>query len=79
MPHNPSPTNAGHADRSASALFYTVADLAHLLQVSKRHVWRMLDDGRLPQAVRLGRAVRWPRAAIDRWVAAGCPQAGTRG
>jgi excisionase family DNA binding protein len=54
-------------------LFYTVDDVAALLQVSKRHVWRMHDAGRMPAAVRLGRLVRWPKALIDDWVRDGCP------
>lgn len=47
--------------------------VAALLGCSPRHVTRLRDAGLMPPAVRLGRLCRWPRAAIDAWVAAGCP------
>jgi excisionase family DNA binding protein len=49
-----------------------VFSVAELLRCSPRHVCRMSDDGRMPQPVRLGTLVRWPRAAINEWVAGGC-------
>jgi excisionase family DNA binding protein len=52
---------------------YTVEDLAELLQCSTRHVWRQLDAGKLPAAIRVGRLVRWPRKLIEDWIADGCP------
>jgi excisionase family DNA binding protein len=52
----------------------TVDTLAELLGVSARHVRRLVDAGRAPQPVRLGRSCRWPRAAVETWIAAGCPK-----
>jgi predicted DNA-binding transcriptional regulator AlpA len=37
-------------------------------------VRRLVDAGRAPQPVRLGRSCRWPRAAVETWIAAGCPK-----
>lgn len=52
----------------------SVADVAELLDVSERHVWKMLASGRFgPQPVRLGRAVRFSRAELVAWLEAGCP------
>ena len=51
----------------------TVRDLAHLLQCSPRTVYRLNDAGHLPRPVRLGALLRWPRAAIETWIAQGCP------
>jgi excisionase family DNA binding protein len=48
-------------------------DVARLLRVSVRHVYRLADAGRMPQAVKLGASRRWDRAALDDWIAAGCP------
>ena len=48
-------------------------DLAHLLRISKRTVWRRRSDGSLPAAVPFGRFVRWRRDEIERWIAADCP------
>jgi excisionase family DNA binding protein len=41
----------------------TVDEVALILRISCRTVWRMIDDGRLP-AVRVDRAVRLHRAAV---------------
>ncbi len=57
-----------------AAELYTADDLAGLLRVSKRQVWRMEADGRLPAAVRMGAVTRWPRRLIDRWLSDNCPK-----
>lgn len=56
-----------------------VAAVAERLAVSKRHVLRLCDAGRLPRPIRLGRLVRWDLDAIDEWIAAGCPRVERRG
>ena len=49
----------------------SVADLAEALNVSQRHIWKMLADGRLGvQPFRLGRAVRFHRGSVEKWLAA---------
>jgi excisionase family DNA binding protein len=52
---------------------YTVADLAGLLQCSERHVWRLIDLGRVPGVLRVGRLVRIARAVADAWIVDGAP------
>lgn len=56
-----------------SPVLYTANDLAKLLQVSRRQVWRMEADGRLPKAVRLGNLTRWSKRLIECWLADRCP------
>jgi prophage regulatory protein len=56
-----------------SARLLAVDDVAAMLGVSARHVYRLADDGRMPRPVKLGGAVRWDRVAISEWIAAGCP------
>lgn len=51
----------------------TVKQVAALLQVGERSVWRFRDSGRMPKALVLGRCVRWKRSEIEAWVSAGCP------
>lgn len=51
------------------------SDLAKLFKISDRHVDNLRRDGYLPQPVKLGASVRWPRRVIDDWIAAGCPVA----
>jgi excisionase family DNA binding protein len=50
-----------------------VDNVAQRLLMSKRHVFRMEEDGLMPKAIRIGRLVRWRAADIDSWIAAGCP------
>jgi excisionase family DNA binding protein len=60
------------ADTPAAALL-DVRAVAALLQCSPRHVYRLADTGRMPAPVRLGALVRWRRAELTDWLAAGCP------
>jgi len=55
----------------------TVADLAKLLQRSKRGIERDLAAGRIgPRPIRnLGRALKFSAREIEAWIAAGCPPA----
>ncbi|MHB1557166.1 MAG: helix-turn-helix transcriptional regulator [Isosphaeraceae bacterium] len=53
---------------------YSAEDLAALLDISKRQVWRLRDSGSLPNHIRIGQAVRWSRVVVDQWIAAGCPR-----
>lgn len=48
-------------------------DLARLLGVSLRQIWRLNSAGKLPKPIRLGGSVRWLRKEIEAFVEAGCP------
>jgi predicted DNA-binding transcriptional regulator AlpA len=50
-----------------------VKGVADVLNCSIRHVHRLRDSGRMPQPVKLGAAIRWPREGIKKWVEEGCP------
>jgi excisionase family DNA binding protein len=50
-----------------------VGQVAALLGCSKRHVARLLEQGAIPEPVRLGRLVRWGRQSLAAWIARGCP------
>ena len=52
---------------------YAVDAVAELLGCSSRHVRRMADSGAMPRPIHLGRLVRWRKADVDAWLAAGCP------
>ena len=54
-------------------ILLTVNEVARLLNVSPRHVHMLRATQQLPPPVRLGRSVRWRRAELEAWVAAGCP------
>ena len=53
--------------------FLAVEEIAALLQVSIRTVWRLRSEGRIPAPVKLRGSVRWNTAVFRRWIAEGCP------
>ena len=65
MPHHP----PARPDKLA----LTASEVASLLGVSRAHVWRLNAARKLPEPIRLGRAVRWSRSEIESWLAAGAP------
>ncbi len=58
---------------SAEPLLITAEELAGLLNLSKRTLWRLRSAGDLPKPVKLGNSVRWIRDEIKKWIEAGCP------
>ena len=58
---------------AACAALLDVGDVAAMLNVSTRTVRRMADSSVMPRPVRLSSLIRWRRADIDAWLAAGCP------
>jgi len=50
-----------------------VRQVAAMLGCSPRHIYRLADRGAMPRPVKLGGLVRWCRAAIEIWIADGCP------
>lgn len=51
----------------------SIQDVAHMLNCSSRHVYRLVDTRRIPQPIKLGVLLRWIKSDFDRWIAAGCP------
>jgi excisionase family DNA binding protein len=64
---------AAPTSAATNRLAITADEMAELLGISRAHVWRLHSQGRIPRPVRLGRAVRWDRATIERWLAVGAP------
>lgn len=54
-------------------LALTSADLALELVISQRHLHTLNKAGKIPEPLRLGNSVRWARAEIEDWLAAGAP------
>lgn len=54
----------------ADRLLLRVDQVAEVLAISRRSVWRLSSTGQLPRPVRLPgtRAVRWRRADLERFV-----------
>lgn len=60
----------GQPDQST---LLTAPGVAAMLACSPRTVYRLVDAGRIPDPVRIGGMVRWPRASLEQWIANGCP------
>ncbi len=59
-------------------LLLSADQLARILDVSVRTIWRLRDTGRLPPPLRIGGGVRWRRADIQNWIEEGCPASNER-
>jgi len=56
------------------ALLVTSKELAKMLSVSERTIWRMAKEKQLPRAVTLGKkSVRWKLVDITDWISMDCP------
>ena len=51
----------------------TVKEVAEMLGLSERTVYRLSDAGNMPSPVKLGAAVRWRVKELDSWIEEGCP------
>jgi excisionase family DNA binding protein len=54
-------------------LLIPAEQLAGLLNLSTRTVWRMLSAGQIPKPVRIGASVRWRLDQVREWINDGCP------
>lgn len=57
---------------SANPIAISARELAQMLGVSLRQIWRLKSADRLPKAIKLGGSVRWNRQEIIDWFEAGC-------
>ena len=58
---------AGKRERLDAAT-YRVWQAADRALVSDRTMWRMIDAGKVPGVIRIGRSVRISRARFDAWL-----------
>lgn len=63
---------SGHAT-SLPVELVSARELAKLLSVSERTLYRLKSAGELPPAVVLGGSVRWRLSEIRQWINQGCP------
>ena len=54
-------------------LLIPVRDVARMLGISARSVWRQHRTRKLIAPLQIGGSVRWRRDELERWVNAGCP------
>ena len=50
-----------------------VGEVAGMLEITPRTVYRLTDSGKIPRPVKVGSSVRWRRVELESWIEAGCP------
>lgn len=54
-------------------LLLDTKQVAELLGIGERTLWRWSRSGIAPRPIKIGRAVRWSADVVREWVADGCP------
>lgn len=60
-------------DPSLTIELVNARELAKMLSVSERTLYRLKSAGELPAPVVLGGSVRWRLSEIHKWIVDGCP------
>ena len=61
------------ARERAAVTLVSASELAELLQVSTRTLWRLRSNGKLIAPIKLGGSTRWRLEEVQQWIAQGCP------
>jgi|6_EtaG_2_1085325.scaffolds.fasta_scaffold453371_2 excisionase family DNA binding protein len=48
--------------------------VASLLAIRKDTVYRWNRSGMMPEAIKIGKILRWQRNDVEEWIADGCPR-----
>lgn len=67
------PSTKTETENDLKPLLIPIRDVAKILGISSRSVWRMLSTGQIIRPVRIGGSVRWNREEVEQWVTHGCP------
>jgi predicted DNA-binding transcriptional regulator AlpA len=59
--------------KSTTPALISAAELAELLQISTRTLWRLRSAGKLIKPIKLGGSTRWRLDEVQTWIADGCP------
>jgi excisionase family DNA binding protein len=66
----------GGGSAAPAPLRITAEEVAGMLDISARTLWRLVSARRIVAPLKIGGSTRWRRAEIEAWVAAGCPVPG---
>jgi predicted DNA-binding transcriptional regulator AlpA len=66
------PTNESESKDAVTEQLISAEKLAEMLDVSKRTLQRLRSAGAVPQAVHLGRSVKWRLQDVNQWISRGC-------
>ncbi len=65
--------NKDNATTDRHDMLVPIGDVAAMLALSRRTVFRLADAGKLPPPLRIGGSLRWRLADVRKWIADGCP------
>lgn len=51
----------------------TIRELAAILKISQRSIWRLVSSGKLIQPLHIGGSIRWRQDEVLKWIEKGCP------
>ena len=51
----------------------TIRELAKILKISQRSIWRLVSSGKLIQPLHIGGSIRWRQDEVFKWIERGCP------
>ena len=69
---NASRRSADHVIAGNLPELLTIRELAKVLKLSPRSIWRLVKNHQLPAPVRIGGSIRWRADDISLWIAEGC-------
>ncbi len=55
----------------------TAAELADMMSISVRTLWRLLSAGELIEPIKIGGNTRWRVDEVRKWIGEGCPNPAT--
>lgn len=56
-----------------SSSLLKAADVAKMLSISQRTLWRLVSAGKFAHPIHVGGSTRWRRVDIEEWINDGCP------
>ena len=59
--------------RRPDCVLVSCRELAQMLSLSPRTVWRLLSAGKIPRPIRIGGSIRWAESTILAWLQADAP------
>ena len=66
---NPTIPNESELSNADIPPLMTVFEVARVLRISTRSVWRLVTSSKLVEPIRIGGSIRWRRADLHDWIA----------
>ena len=66
-------TEGPGGDRAPARVLITATDLAQMMQISVRTLWRLVSAGQVVEPIRIGGNTRWRLKEVEQWIVDGCP------